>query len=315
MNFSDFKNRYQKQEVEEYSNQVTASPVVSIMVQTYQHKNYIRECIEGILNQKTDFDFEILLGEDGSTDGTREICIEYAEIYPEKIRLFLHHPDNKIEVLGIPTGNFNALYNFYSTRGEFVAFCEGDDLWTDPLKLQKQVEHLQGQSSLAITYHSYLEVNEKLESLPEEKCLEQPKQIICKEDLQRLNFHPLLSTICFKNSIKDNLPEEMVGVINVDSFLISLLGNFGEAGFLEGIKSSFYRRHEGGIWRRKRKKAQLDSKLLTYQKLKDFYLGLGKKDLGTFFHRRIISTHKMQVLYCLRSGDPIKAAEHLRKLL
>ena len=72
----------------------------------------------------------------------REICIEYAQKYPEKIRLFLHHPSNKIKVLDIITGNFNGFYNFYNTRGNYIAFCEGDDYWTDPLKLQKQVDYL-----------------------------------------------------------------------------------------------------------------------------------------------------------------------------
>lgn len=315
MNFQDFQKKYQKKEPKEYQNHVNSHPVVSVLVQTYQHEKYIRECLEGILKQKTDFPFEIVLGEDGSNDGTREICIEYAERYPEKIRLFLHQPENKIKVLNVTTGNFNALYNFFSARGEYMAFCEGDDVWTDPLKLQQQVAHLQSHSSLAFTYHSYLETNKKLQPLTKEKCLEQPKQNINKEDLQRLIFHPLLSTICFRNFFQDIIPKEMAEVLNVDSFLISLLGNYGEGSYLKDLEPSFYRRHEGGIWSRKRKKIKMESKLLTYQKLRDFYFGQGNKYLSTFFHRRIISLGKMQVLYYLKRGNFIRTAENLRKLL
>jgi len=134
--------KYQKVPVREYSNQVNKKPVVSVCVQTYQHVNYIKDCLDGILMQKTTFPSEILLGEDASTDGTREVCIEYAEKYPKKIRLFLHHRKNNIKINGSPTGRFNFLYNLYSARGKYIAICEGDDYWTDPYKLQKQVDFL-----------------------------------------------------------------------------------------------------------------------------------------------------------------------------
>src|SRR5690606_4409195 len=114
------------------------NPVVSVCVQTYQHAPYIRECLDSILMQKTDFPFEILLGEDESSDGTREICIEYAEKFPDKIKLFLHRRENNIQIFGYPTGRFNFLTNLYSSNGKYIAICEGDDYWTDSDKLQKQ---------------------------------------------------------------------------------------------------------------------------------------------------------------------------------
>ncbi len=143
MTFDDFKRRYEKEEVKEYKNILFAKPTVSVCVQTYQHVNYIKDCLDGILMQKTSFRFEILLGDDESTDGTREICREYAEKYPEKIRFFLHSRENNIQVNGNPTGRFNFLYNLYSSNGKYIAICEGDDYWTDPLKLQKQVDFLE----------------------------------------------------------------------------------------------------------------------------------------------------------------------------
>ena len=100
MTFQEFKDQYEKVPVKECPNTVSGNPLVSVCVQTYQHAPYIKECLDGILMQETDFNFEVLLGDDSSTDGTREICLEYARKYPDKIRLFLHHRENNINIGG-----------------------------------------------------------------------------------------------------------------------------------------------------------------------------------------------------------------------
>lgn len=131
-------------------------PFVSISIATYQHSNYISKCIEGVLMQKTDFPFEIIIGEDGSADGTREICIKYAEKYPDKIRLFLRDRslsnlyDNDVFVC-----RFNGLWNRMSARGKYIAICEGDDYWTDIHKLQKQVDFLQANEDFGMVHTNY----------------------------------------------------------------------------------------------------------------------------------------------------------------
>lgn len=153
MTFEEFKKKYEKVPVERYPNAVSDKPLVSVCVQTYNHAVYIRQCLDGILMQQTDFDFEILLGEDDSADGTRKICIEYADKYPDKIRLFLHRRENNIRIGGGPTGRFNFLYNVFSSTCKYLALCEGDDYWTDPLKLQKQVNILENDCSLAGCFH------------------------------------------------------------------------------------------------------------------------------------------------------------------
>jgi glycosyltransferase involved in cell wall biosynthesis len=153
MIFDDFLKIYQKKIVDQYNNTICERPLISISVVTYQHINYIKECLDGILMQETNFQFEILLGDDDSTDGTREICIEYAEKYPNQIRLFLHHRENNIKINGSPTGRFNFLYNLYNAHGKYIALCEGDDYWTDPLKLQKQVDFLEANPDYNICFH------------------------------------------------------------------------------------------------------------------------------------------------------------------
>ncbi len=148
-------NQYQKKKVKEFQNNVTEKPLVSVIVVTYQHANYIQQCLDGILMQKTDFSFEILLGEDASTDGTRDICIEYAKKYLDKIRLFLHSRENVFYSNGQPTGRFNMLYNLSKAKGRYVAFCEGDDYWIDPFKLQKQVDYLEANPDYGMVHTDF----------------------------------------------------------------------------------------------------------------------------------------------------------------
>ena len=108
-------------------------PVVSVHMITYNHEPYIRQAIEGVMMQKTDFEFELVIGEDASQDKTREICFEYQKKYPDKIRVLWWHEN--VSKFG---GNGRRVTA--RCRGEFIAFCEGDDYWIDPLKLQKQVD-------------------------------------------------------------------------------------------------------------------------------------------------------------------------------
>lgn len=143
MSYNRFLSKYEHDKLIIYDQFVNKNPLVSISVVTYQHKSFIEKCLKGILNQKTNFSFEILLGEDESSDGTRDICIRFAEKFPEIIRLILHRRKNNIKINGSTTGRFNFLFNINAARGKYIAICEGDDYWTDPYKLQKQVDFLE----------------------------------------------------------------------------------------------------------------------------------------------------------------------------
>ncbi len=99
-------------------------PLVSVVTITYQHAPYIRQCLDSILMQEGDFPYELIIGEDGSIDGTREICIEYANKYPDKIRLFLR--DRKLTQYVIKDGRtirFNGHFARAAARGKYVAMC------------------------------------------------------------------------------------------------------------------------------------------------------------------------------------------------
>lgn len=119
-------------------------PLVSIICITFNHEAYISQALERFLIQKTKFKYEILIGDDCSTDNTRQICLEYLYSYPDLIRLIANERN-----LG-PFENFKR--SCLSAQGQFLAFCDGDDYWTDPLKLQKQVDFLEKNLDFSIVH-------------------------------------------------------------------------------------------------------------------------------------------------------------------
>ena len=127
-------------------------PVVSVDMLAYNHEPFIRQAIEGVMMQKTDFEFELVIGEDCSTDKTREICFEYQKKFPDKIRV-LWSEENLCQHPHPAGGNSRRVQSH--CRGEFVAFCEGDDYWTDPTKLQRQVDVMHRHPEVSLCTHRY----------------------------------------------------------------------------------------------------------------------------------------------------------------
>jgi glycosyltransferase involved in cell wall biosynthesis len=125
----------------------SGKPLVSVCMITYNHANYITEAIEGVLKQVTNFKIELVIGEDLSTDNTRAICQDYAQRYPEIIKL-------------LPTMyNIGAMQNFTRTLetciGKYIAICDGDDYWTSPHKLQDQLNFLERNQDYGLVCSDY----------------------------------------------------------------------------------------------------------------------------------------------------------------
>lgn len=123
-------------------------PLVSIDCITYNHAPYIRQCLEGFLMQKTNFSFEVLVHDDASNDGTADIIREYEIKYPNLIK-----PIYQTENQWSKGKSISAEYNFPRARGKYIALCEGDDYWIDPLKLQKQVDFLENHLEYSMCFH------------------------------------------------------------------------------------------------------------------------------------------------------------------
>lgn len=132
-----------------------SNPLVSISCITYNHAPYIRQCLDSFLMQQCDFNYEILIHDDASTDGTSDIIREYQKKYPEIIKPIIQKENQWSQ--GIR--GMMARFNFPRAKGKYIALCEGDDYWTDPLKLQKQVDFLETNPEYSLVCGGFKSVN------------------------------------------------------------------------------------------------------------------------------------------------------------
>lgn len=123
---------------------------VSVCIITYRHEKYIRQALDSVFMQKTNFDFEVIVGEDASPDNTRDILLEYKEKYGDKLVLVLHD-----ENVGV-SKNARSVYS--KVRGKYIATVEGDDFWTDEDKLQKQYDLLDKNPQYSAVCCNYMSV-------------------------------------------------------------------------------------------------------------------------------------------------------------
>lgn len=138
-------------------------PLVSICSITYNHAPYIRQCLDGFLMQKTNFKYEIIIHDDASTDGTAEIIKEYAEKYPDLISPVFQKENQYSKGLR----GFYVRFLFPKAKGKYIALCDGDDYWTDPLKLQKQVDFLEANPDFVMCSHRFQIFDQKLGTFKE----------------------------------------------------------------------------------------------------------------------------------------------------
>ncbi len=122
---------------------------VSIVCNTYNHGKYIRDALNGFVMQKTDFKYEILVHDDASTDDTADIIREFEEKYPDLIKPIYQKENQYHKVFSIL-----CQFQYPRVKGNYIAMCEGDDYWTDPLKLQKQYDSLKAHPGIDICAHS-----------------------------------------------------------------------------------------------------------------------------------------------------------------
>ena len=128
---------------------VNTKPIVSIICLTFNQEKYVRDCFEGFVMQQTNFQYEVLVYDDASKDGTPAIIREYAAKYPDIFKPTLYEKNNYLQGLG-----YVGLYTgIREAQGTYVAYCEGDDYWTDPKKLQKQVDFLESHPDYEICAH------------------------------------------------------------------------------------------------------------------------------------------------------------------
>jgi len=213
-------------------------PLVSICCMTYNHANFIRECLDGFVMQKTTFPFEILIHEDASTDNTANILKEYESKYSHLFRC-VYQTVNQFTIQNTLT---NIL--FPMAKGKYIALCEGDDYWTDPYKLQKQVDFLESNPDYTLCFHNVLINHEGVKGEDHLFC----KEVMDTTDIKNVinNYYiPTLSMVYRCNCISP-LPEWFGEIYNGDYALQLLLSHQGKIKYINE-NMGVYRKQPGGL--------------------------------------------------------------------
>lgn len=214
---------------------------VTVFCLAYNHEKYIRKALEGFVNQKTDFKYEVLIHDDASTDGTAQIIQEYEERYPEIIKAIYQKQNQHSQGVKI-----TRTYLLPKSRGEFVAFCEGDDYWIDNSKLQKQYDVMTRNSSVLFCAHKVQCVNEdnsyNTRVIPDNRCGLQESCLLNQESFSDLLF--IKGSYCFQTSsyfLRKDLyikAENLASFFNGDQTLLYTALRYGDVYYLNEIMSN-----------------------------------------------------------------------------
>lgn len=219
---------------------------VSIVVIAYNQADTINKTLEGIVNQKTNFDFEVIVNDDCSTDGTREIIERYAKRYPKLIK-----PVLRKENIFSKGASFLEIMSFDLINGEYFAFCEGDDYWIDANKLQTQVDFLDNNPDFSGCFHKSLRKNI---ITGEDVCYKPNTEELKNKDI--FTIHETLNTYfietCsvmyrwnkYKNELSKLYP---ANILNMDSYFIYFFSLKGKIKYIDKLMS-VKTINESGVW-------------------------------------------------------------------
>lgn len=209
---------------------------VSVLTTTYNHERYIAQAMDSVLAQQTDFPWEQIVGEDCSTDGTRPIVQDYQRRYPDQIKPILReHNVGRRQ---------NFLEAFSRCQGDYIAILEGDDYWTSPLKLQRQVDFLDAHPDHAICFHAVEARDESGVQAPKEVRATRGRYTL--EDLLEQNIIPTCSVL-FRNRLFASFPDWYLAAPAGDWPLHVLNAHHGAIGYIDELMA-VYRIHAGGVW-------------------------------------------------------------------
>lgn len=194
--------------------------LVAIHCLVYNHEPYLRDCFEGFVMQKTNFRFVAIVHDDASTDNSAAIIREYTEKYPE-----IFHPIYEKENQYSKTdGSLGRIMNaaIDATGAKYIAMCEGDDYWTDPYKLQKQVEYMESHPECAVCFHPVMVHDQRTgEEYPD--TLTKVPQITTINDMARLSNYMHSPSIMYRYNPEVHRTMEQFGRIGVGDYLMSML--------------------------------------------------------------------------------------------
>lgn len=266
----------------------------------YMHEAFLRQAIEGVLAQETDFPIELVIGEDNSRDRTREIALEYQSKHPDIIRVIISETN-----VGM---HENCRRTFAACRGSYIALCEGDDFWTDSRKLQMQCSYLESQPECMLCFHTVKLLSTKAGAPLEEWRPSEERIEWTIEDILAANFISSPS-VCFRNSTKSKFPSWIFDpeLPMVDWPLFVWLLQKGTAHW-HAEPMATYRVHNGGSWNSASERERIFKFLTFHTKIQahidDIHRSICQRALGNF-HLNLSKTYsqsrRMQIYHICRS--------------
>lgn len=217
--------------------------IVSISCITYNHAPFIRQCLDGFLSQKCNFSFEVLIHDDASTDGTSEIICEYQKKFPQIIKPIIQEENQYSQGVRSIGGRFNVT----RANGKYIAMCEGDDYWTDSLKLQKQVDFLEANSEyFACFHHRKVEISRGIviDRKIKNKDFKRDETLVSGAIIE--TSIPTLSLL-MRNDLNEYLRLNSSNIIGGDVLLRAFISTKGKVKYLN-FYGGVYRLHEGGVF-------------------------------------------------------------------
>ena len=254
------------------------TPLISVVTLAYNHEPFIRQCMEGVVMQKTTFPFELIIHDDASTDKTADVIREYEARYPLVIKP-IYQTENQY------SKRASVRKNVYSkVQGKYMAFCEGDDYWTDPNKLQRQVEFLEAHPEYSACVHQCMVVYEYRDDPPTPYTSKIKDTFELYDLLDESRFH--LATTVFRFYLMDKIGPSRE-VVSSDRFLFILFARFGKIKFFPEPMSVYRINHTGISTRITPKMMKKDLNIIPF--FVELYDNFPKYRYISFIHKTIIA--------------------------
>lgn len=253
-------------------------PLLNIKCATFNHVDYICDAIHGFLSQETEFPFDVVVHDDASTDGTADILRDYERRYPRIVKVI--YQQRNLFSQGVPRDGYMRPF----LTGKYVAFCEGDDYWMDPRKLQIQVAFLEENPDYVISGHDAFVLDHEKRIICLSEIPDSLKRDFGSEDLVNGRVYIVTRSQVYRN-IDISWERESRFILNGDDFFISRIGWYGKSKYHAEIRPAGYRQHAGGVWSSGSEEDQLAAQISSWLWIGRYYRRIGKPDVASSFDR------------------------------
>ena len=274
---------------------------ISVLMLTYNFEQYVDEAIRSVMHQRCSHSFELVIGDDHSTDGTVEICRRWAAKYPGRI------------VLLESGGNRGLMQNFADTyshcRGKYIAICEGDDYWIDRSKLQRQADFLDTHPDYALCVHRVVNYYEEDGSMSLSNGRQKSDNDII--DLARSNFVTNVS-VMFRHANIDPLPEWITQAATYDYAMHMLNAEHGKIRYMNRCMAVYRKRREA-LWSRAGAEKQYRMAMQVRKMLMEHFSAVGRDNVHELLRKAYIDNAVALVRHYLAIGNETQASAVVRE--